>query len=150
MTLQRFSSPRFVLPGALLAALVAALLAAAAVPALAQGAAPIDPAAQQIDIGSQWFRSRCLECHEKGDLTNENFQVKWGGQSAFDLYDIIQRTMPEDEPGGLTRGTYTAIVAYLMKLNGMPTSSAILSSDSTALRAVRLTFARTSAKTPSR
>lgn len=146
MTSRPVSLLRFVLPGALLAALVGA----SAVPALAQGAPLADPAVQQIDIGGQWFRSRCLECHEKGDLTNENFQVKWGGQSAFDLYDLIQRTMPEDEPGALTRGTYTAIVAYLMKLNGMPTGSAILSSDSAALRAVRLNFARTSAKAPSR
>ena len=146
MNSRRFPWAAFARFGALLFALVGA----SAGPALAQGGAPADLAAQQIDIGSQWFRSRCLECHEKGDLTNENFQVKWGGQSAFDLYDIIQRTMPEDEPGGLTRGTYTAIVAYLMKLNGMPTGSAILSSDSAALSAVRLNFARTSAKAPSR
>ena len=116
----------------------------------AQDPVPDDPVAQQIDIGGQWFRARCVECHEKGDLTNANFQVKWSGQSAFDLYDIIQRTMPENEPGMLTRGTYTAIVAYLMKLNGMPAGTTILSSDTTALRAVQLSFTRAAASIPPR
>lgn len=118
--------------------------------ARAQVAAPVDAVAHQLDIGAQWYRARCLECHEKGDLSNANFQVKWSGQSAFDLYDIIQRTMPEDEPGGLTRGTYTAIVAYLMKLNGMPAGATALSSDSTALRAVRLTFTHATASSSPR
>ena len=130
---------------------LAATLVVALLPLSARAqAAPVDAVAHQIDIGAQWFRARCLECHEKGDLTNANFQVKWSGQSAFDLYDIIQRTMPEDEPGGLTPGTYTAIVAYLMKLNGMRASSAVLSSDSAALRAVRLTFTHASASTTPR
>ncbi|MDH5235673.1 MAG: cytochrome c [Gemmatimonadota bacterium] len=114
----------------------------------AQGPAMPDPAAQQIDIGQQWFRARCVECHEKGDLTNANFQLKWSGQSALDLVDLIQRTMPDDEPGALTRGTYVAIVTYLMKLNGMSAGTAMLASDSTALRGVRLEFARTAAQTP--
>ena len=133
-----------------LTALTLALAVTTGTPARAQGPAPDDPVAHQIDIGAQWFRARCLECHEKGDLTNANFQVKWSGQSAFDLYDIIQRTMPEDEPGGLTPGTYTAIVAYLMKLNGMRASSAVLSADSAALRDVRLTFSHASASTTPR
>jgi len=140
-------------PPALLAPCAIALLGALALapaPASAQAGAPSGAVAQQIDIGGQWFRARCTECHEKGDLTDANFQLKWGGQSAFDLFDIIQRTMPEDEPGGLTPGTYTAIVAYLMKLNGMPVGSAVLASDSTSLRSVRLNFARASASTPPR
>lgn len=140
-------------PPSLLAPSAIALLGALALapaPVTAQGGAPSDAVAQQIDIGGQWFRARCTECHEKGDLTDANFQLKWGGQSAYDLFDIIQRTMPEDEPGGLTPGTYTAIVAYLMKLNGMPVGSAVLASDSTSLRSVRLNFARASAATPPR
>jgi mono/diheme cytochrome c family protein len=115
---------------------------------VAQGQATPDLVAQQIDIGQQWFRARCLECHEKGDLTNANFQLKWSGQSAFDLVDLIQRTMPDDAPGALTRGTYVAIVTYLMKLNGMPAGTAMLASDSAALRAVRLDFSRAAAQSP--
>lgn len=139
-----FPSMRSRLSPVLPVALVMAALASAA-PLRAQGPAPADAVAQQIDVGGQWFRARCTECHEKGDLSDANFQLKWGGQSAFDLLDLIVRTMPEDEPGGLTRGTYTAIVAYLMKLNGMPAGTAMLPSDSTALRGIRLTFARAAA-----
>lgn len=133
--------------GALAFAVAMALVPA---PAAAQGPVPDDPVVQQIDIGAQWYRARCQECHEKGDLTNADFQMKWSGQSAYDLYDIIQRTMPEDEPGMLTRGTYTAIVAYLMRLNGMPAGTTVLSSDTTALRAVKLSFTRASASIPPR
>lgn len=129
---------------------LAAFLGLLPATARAQGPVTPDVVAQQIDIGGQWFRARCTECHEKGDLMDANFQLKWSGQTAFDLVDLIQRTMPEDEPGALTRGTYVAIATYLMKLNGMPAGSAVLSSDSTALRSVRLSFVRAAAQSPPR
>ncbi len=121
----------------------AIVLALAGSPAHAQDSTATNGAvlaAQQLDLGEQWYRARCLECHVVGALSNADFQIKWGGRSAYDLYDLTRRTMPEDSPGSLTGATYAAIVAYLMKLNGMPVGTTALPGDSAGLSAVRLTF----------
>lgn len=105
-------------------------------------------AARQLDLGEQWFRSACLECHAARGLDDADFRLKWGGRSAFDLFERIRSTMPESRPGTLSQATYVAIVAYLMKLNGMPVRARRVPSDSTALVTIRLTFPASSAGTP--
>lgn len=106
-------------------------------------------AAQQLDVGEQWYRARCLECHAVGSLSNADFRLKWDGKNAFDLYESIRSTMPEDAPGSLTGPTYVAVIAYLMKQNGMPVGTA-LPSDSTGLAAIRLAFSAASPSTSKR
>jgi hypothetical protein len=53
--------------------------------------------------------------------------------------------MPANKPGTLTQGTYASIVAYLMKVNGMPVGTRRVSSDSSALASIRLSFPAASA-----
>ena len=96
--------------------------------------------ARQLDIGEQWFRSACLSCHATGNLVNPDFRLKWSGKTAFELFERIRSTMPESRPGSLTQGTYASIVAYLLKLNGVRVGPRTVSSDSTALASIRLTF----------
>ncbi|MEK0430491.1 MAG: hypothetical protein RL139_295 [Gemmatimonadota bacterium] len=119
------------------------LLAALGTPLAAQEAPAPDSAAlasRQVERGEQWFRAACLECHATGVLSSPDFRLKWGGRSAHDLFDLISRTMPDGNPGSLSRGTYLSIVAYLMKLNGMPVAPVPLVADTSALAAVRLAF----------
>ena len=97
-------------------------------------------AARQLDLGEQWFRSACLSCHAAGVLANPDFRLKWAGRTAYDLFERIRSTMPGNSPGSLTQGTYASIVAYLLKLNGMPVGVRRISSDSAALASIRLAF----------
>ncbi len=97
-------------------------------------------AARQMDLGQQWFQATCVQCHAVGAVTNDDFRLKWNGRNAFELFERIRSTMPQSSPGSLTRGTYLAIVAYLMKLNGMPGAGRPVVGDSTALASVRLQF----------
>lgn len=97
-------------------------------------------AARQLDLGEQWFRSACLSCHATGGLSNPDFRLKWSGKTAFDLFERIRSTMPESRPGSLTQGTYASIVAYLLKVNGIALGARRVSSDSSALAAIRLSF----------
>lgn len=117
----------------------AALCAPTALPAQDSTASPAAAAAQQVDIGEQWFRASCLECHAVGSLSNADFRLKWNGKTAFELVESIRRTMPEEAPGSLTGPTYVSVVAYLLKQNGMPIGTA-LPADSVGLSAVRLAF----------
>lgn len=106
--------------------------------------APVDPAAEavkQLELGEQWFRAACFECHATGALANADFRLKWTGRSAYDLFESIRSTMPESDPGSLTQGTYVAVVSYLMKMNGMPVGTSALPSDSAGLSIVKLMFA---------
>ncbi len=125
------------------------LLATSPVALTAQGASPADSlaaaAARQIAVGEQWFNSVCMECHATGNLANPDFRLQWRGKSAFELFERIRSTMPANKPGTLTQGTYAAIVAYLLKVNGMPVGSRRFSSDSSALASIRLTFPAASA-----
>lgn len=134
---------RIVLLLATLAPLATLPAQAVATPAVAAPADAAALAARQVERGEQWFRAACLECHALGAVSNPDFRLKWGGRSAHDLFDLVARTMPDGNPGSLSRGAYLAITAYLMTLNGMPVAAAPLAADSTTLGGIRLAFPST-------
>ena len=136
---------------ALVRAAALCLAAAVAEPARAQEPAPPDSAAaaaKQVELGEQWFRAACFECHASGGLSNADFRLKWSGRSAFELVESVRSTMPESAPGSLTQGTYIAVVSYLMRSNGMPVGTSALPADSAGLAMIKLMFAP--ASSPSR
>ena len=124
---------------------VCATRAHAQAPTAARDSIARAAAARQLDLGDQWFHSVCVSCHAIGMLSSADFRLKWSGMNAFDLFERIRSTMPANRPGTLTMGTYAAIVAYLMKLNGMSVGARVVSSDSSALAAIRLRFAASAA-----
>lgn len=136
--------PRLIIAAAWLLATPAVLLSQSGGTADSSAAVNADSlaaaATRQLDVGEQWYRSVCLECHTSGNLTNPDFRLAWRGKSAFDLFERIRSTMPQNRPGALSQGTYASIVAYLMKVNGLPVGVRRVSSDSTALASIRLTF----------
>lgn len=129
------SSPRLILFAAALVGVTAG--------AQAQGA-PGDPAPTyteaQASRGGQWYAAACESCHPSRDMSSPDFKARWSGMRALDLFSIISSTMPQNEPGTLTRRTYADIVAYLMQLNGVPAGTSVLTADSTVLAATRLSF----------
>lgn len=106
----------------------------------AQGGVPPTYTDSQAVRGREWFEATCLSCHPSAAMSSPDFKIRWGGLLARDLYDIISNTMPQLEPGSLTRRTYVDIIAYLMQLNGIPAGSTPLTADSTSLLATRLHF----------
>lgn len=132
---------------------LSAAIALLATPAVARAQAPTAAdsaaaaAARQLEVGEQWFKSACWECHQIGNLQNPDFRLAWRGKSAYELFERIRSTMPANKPGTLTQGTYASIVAYLMKVNGMPVGTRRVSSDSSALASIVLTFPAAGAAT---
>lgn len=90
--------------------------------------------------GERWFEYSCVTCHPTRDMASPDFKVRWGGLRALDLYSIISTTMPQNEPGTLSARAYADVVAYLMKINGIPAGNVALTTDSTSLTAARLHF----------
>ena len=92
----------------------------------------------QARKGEETYRRYCSGCHTPATHSGEAFQAAWGGRSAADLYDYLRTTMPDDNPGKLSRGQYTDIVAYLLQLNGMPAGPRSLSADPGRLEQIRI------------
>jgi hypothetical protein len=53
-------------------------------------------------------------------MHGSQFQFSWDRRTVGDLYEHISETMPEDDPGSLTRQQYVDVVAYILRLNGFP------------------------------
>lgn len=92
----------------------------------------------QATEGQAVFAKSCAECHESKDVTGADFRTKWGGQPIFTLYEQVRTTMPDGNPGTLTREQYAAAIAYILKLNGLPSGPTPMGTDSTSLSAVKL------------
>lgn len=121
------------------AALGGAILVALPIPAqtrdsTARATADSSYTEEQAGRGEQVFTRVCLECHARTEMANADFRLKWGGQTTFDLYKSIVTTMPDSDPGSLPRADYEDVVAYILKLNGIPAGTAPLMGDSTVMR----------------
>ena len=80
----------------------------------------------QARRGQETFAQVCARCHQ-AEAFEGNLLLSWSGTRVRTLYDLVQRTMPEDRPGSLTRQQYADILAYLFELNGLPPGTRDLS-----------------------
>ena len=92
----------------------------------------------QARKGADTYRKYCSACHTPVAHSGEAFQTAWGGRTAMELFEYLRITMPNDNPGRLSRGQYTDIVAYLLQLNGMPAGPRSLSVDPKRLGQIRI------------
>ena len=92
----------------------------------------------QARKGAGAYNKYCSACHAPAGHSGEAFQSTWDGRTAFELFDYLRTTMPDDDPGRLSRGQYTDIVAYLLQLNGMPAGPRRLSDDPKQLELIRI------------
>ena len=92
----------------------------------------------QASRGDNEHASNCTSCHSTTNYVGAAFVKTWVGRTAFDLFDQLKTTMPDDSPGSLSPQQYVDIVAYILKINGYPAGADSLSTDPEALRLVRL------------
>lgn len=95
---------------------------------------------EQATVGAALFGRVCVECHETKNVTSTDFRAKWTGRPILDLYELIRTTMPDSNPGGLSRDEYAGALAYILKLNGLPAGSTPVMPDSSAMKGARLDF----------
>ena len=98
--------------------------------------------------GERDYGRSCERCHGvdlTGDPTTEvpalqsaPFVEQWQGKTAKDLFDLIKRSMPADQPDSLTTRAYVDIVAYLMSVNHFPSGSQELSREPGDLQQIRI------------
>jgi cytochrome c553 len=92
----------------------------------------------QAARGDSEHQTNCSACHGTEKYAGDAFVTAWVGRTAFDLFDQIKTTMPDDNPGGLSVQQYTDIVAYIFKVNGMPAGADSLPADPEAMRRIKI------------
>lgn len=99
----------------------------------------------QANRGKVLYGQQCASCHGSAldgsgtapPLTGADFKGNWNGQSADDLFEKIQTSMPADQPGKLSREQNADILAFLLMSNGFPAGSKDLPTDAAVLAKIR-------------
>ncbi len=75
-------------------------------------------------------------------LAGSEFKGNWDGQTAGDLFEKMQTSMPADQPGRLSREQNADILAFLLASNGFPSGDKELPTDAAALAKIRFESAK--------
>ena len=92
----------------------------------------------QAGRGESVFKASCLECHVPSDYEGDAFKAKFVGGTAFDMFEQIRTSMPQSDPGSLSRQQYADLVAYLFQLNALPAGKNELATEADALKAIKV------------
>jgi mono/diheme cytochrome c family protein len=100
---------------------------------------------EQADRGKTLYGEHCASCHGASldgsgtapPLSGADFKGNWNGQTADDLFEKMQTSMPADQPGKLSREQNADILAFLLTSNGFPAGQKDLPTDATALEKIR-------------
>ena len=98
----------------------------------------------QATRGQEQFAQNCAACHGSGltgngeapALVGAEFISDWAGLTVGELFDRIKNTMPQDNPGKLTRDQYADILSFVLKENGYPAGQKELDRRSEFLKAI--------------
>ena len=110
----------------------------------------------QAARGADGFAGHCASCHGAGlggtgeapALAGAHFLSDFDGLTLGDLFDRIRTSMPQDNPGSLTREQYADILAYILKANAVPAGTRELDRRSEYLKAIGFTAADPRAGAP--
>jgi mono/diheme cytochrome c family protein len=84
---------------------------------------------EQAKRGQEVYTANCAHCHgnslqggeEAPPLAGADFIKSWSGSTVGDLVERARRSMPEDDPGTLTRQQYTDVTTFILGSNRYPT-----------------------------
>jgi mono/diheme cytochrome c family protein len=113
---------------------VAASLAAGAITMSAQATAPGKTVwagvytEAQAKRGEKLYAERCVACHAADlrgaeiapGLVGEEFAAKWEDVTLDSLFEIMRVTMPQDQPGSMTRQEMADVLAFVLHRGGFP------------------------------
>jgi mono/diheme cytochrome c family protein len=96
---------------------------------------------EQAGRGEKLYAMQCAQCHGEGlagiemapPLTGDMFNSNWEGVPLSDLLERIRTSMPQTNPGSLTRAQTADIVAHMLKVGGFPSGSTPLDGQPGAL-----------------
>jgi S-disulfanyl-L-cysteine oxidoreductase SoxD len=98
--------------------------------------------ADQAHRGEALYQKQCVSCHGAAldgvgpypPLSGDDFLSKYEGQPTVNVYDMIQKLMPADKPGTLSRPDAADLLAYILSFNKFPAGKTDLPSDEDSLK----------------
>ena len=102
--------------------------------------------ADQAKRGQQVYAKECSSCHGS-DLTGgesapplagPGFLSNWTSLTVGDLFERTRVSMPENDPGKLTRAQLADVIAYLLSANNFPEGKAELDKQTEVLKQIRI------------
>ena len=105
---------------------------------------------EQANRGKALYGQNCASCHGSEldgsgtapPLAGADFKGNWNGQTADDLFEKMQTSMPADQPGKLSREQNADILAFLLTSNGFPAGQKELATDAAVLAKIRFEAAK--------
>jgi mono/diheme cytochrome c family protein len=110
----------------------------------------------QAQHGEALYRQNCAYCH--GQNLAGTFEIAplmgrfmpyWSGTTLDVLMDYVNTAMPLGRLGAVSRADDADIIAYILKMNGLPAGGSALGADATALKAVTFDPAKPEPVSPS-
>jgi len=101
---------------------------------------------EQAVRGRTAYQQDCLKCHAENlgggeaapGLVGDEFLQKWNGKTAGALFELMRKTMPSDDPGGLSSRQYSDMLAYILSANQFPAGQKELDREAAALNEIRI------------
>lgn len=103
---------------------------------------------EQSKRGQAVYMEACSTCHletltgkledDVPTLVGDEFMTAWNGTTAGDLFERIRISMPQDNPGLLSRQENADVLAFIFNANKFPAGEKTLDSDLGALRLIRI------------
>ena len=92
--------------------------------------------AAQAALGEQTYRAKCGDCHGRAlegaigpPLVGDSFLANWSARPLAEAVDKIQKTMPFEQPGSLSRRQSADLLAYILQAARFPAGPVELGDD---------------------
>ncbi len=99
----------------------------------------------QAKRGEPIYAKECASCHgteltggeSAPPLAGDAFFSNWNGLTVGDLFERMRVSMPQNEPGSLSRQQNADILAFILKVNRFPTGKAELDRQTDILKQIK-------------
>jgi len=100
---------------------------------------------EQAKRGAALYAKECAGCHgpsltgaeEAPALVGSTFTSNWNGMTLGDLFERTRTTMPQNDPGKVSRPQHADILAYILSVNRFPAGKAELEPKTEVLREIK-------------
>ncbi len=102
--------------------------------------------AAQATAGEAVYAEKCSTCHGTAlgggemapALAGQEFATNWNDLSLGDLFERMRISMPQDDPGSLSRQQNVEVLAFMLSYGGYPDGETPLPTQTDALRGIKL------------
>jgi mono/diheme cytochrome c family protein len=100
----------------------------------------------QSKRGGALYAKQCASCHgteltggeSAPALVGDGFLSNWNGTTVGDLFERIRKSMPQDDPGRLSRQQDADILAFMLSANRFPVGKAELDRETEVLKLIKI------------